>query len=76
MEVAKKPTFTFFYHMHCLGSLAARFCIEIGKQAHPDAKANIKQIEVELTENGKLPVEYLKANISGTVSIDITAHRT
>jgi hypothetical protein len=69
-EFAARPVFLLYYHVHSLASLTARFCIEIAKQAHPNAKAKIIQIEVMLTENGRLPVNYLKTNATGTVSTD------
>jgi hypothetical protein len=62
------PSLLLYHHPHSLASLAARFCIEIGKSAHPNATAHIIQIEVVLDENGNLPLEYLNTNSSGAVS--------
>ncbi|KAH8793274.1 hypothetical protein BGZ57DRAFT_986510 [Hyaloscypha finlandica] len=61
------PSLLLYHHPHSLASLAARFCIEIGKSAHPNATAHIIQIEVVLDENGNLPLEYLNTNSSGAI---------
>lgn len=64
----KHPSFLLYHHPHSLASLAATFCIEIAKAAHPSAQTHIIQIEVVLDENGRLPCEYLNTNPTGAVS--------
>jgi hypothetical protein len=61
------PPFLLYHHPHSLASLTARLCIEIGKTAHPNARAHIIQIEVVLGENGNLHPGYFNTNSSGAV---------
>ncbi|PMD12713.1 hypothetical protein NA56DRAFT_756330 [Hyaloscypha hepaticicola] len=63
----KHPLFLLYHHPHSLASLAATFCIEFAKAAHPSAQTHIIQIEVVLDENGRLPCEYLNTNPTGAV---------
>ncbi|KAE9368703.1 hypothetical protein N431DRAFT_486180 [Stipitochalara longipes BDJ] len=62
-----KPSLLLYHNPHSLSSLIARFCVEIAKAAHPQAKILFTLVEVKLDGRGRPPPAYLKTNSSGAI---------